>query len=474
MPTRFQGNPHLKQLRVSLDFAQSHPYGLLEDAMDYGRSLVFPRTLLRPMTPALVVTPQPIDASEVSRWLLCCGPVVLLGFALALTPQAHSDFGTLALMIEPPALIFALIALFLFCLVLLLPESVLTGLESLVRLRVRTRTTLPFPSPPETRPCTIAPSLSPNERARFEATQTDFAQVFGHNTTSQRELGGKFSHLVYGRVHPMHIYEDRSYPGEGAVLFNPRETRRVSPFAPDRAHSSKSRTPLKRRLKSFAARWNPSRAVPPLTRNQLFHRRTARFARSRRLSAPKISSSAAPILNFDLRREPYGQHSVTVPDKLRLLSRARSLASSQALSVVPARRCFMMSIIQNDRDKEESSTAEPPSSALVPRPAWMRETPPLVTDDEADRIWNAGTTRLFGPRSSLEPLSFTGGNTLKATAELQHPYIGKHESRVAIDTQSDVTTCLREFLVDIHAIVPDIVEGYGGAANFTEEGTLYV
>ncbi len=49
------GNPHLKQLCVSLDFAQNHPYCHLGDAIDYGRTLVFPRTLLRPMTPALAL-----------------------------------------------------------------------------------------------------------------------------------------------------------------------------------------------------------------------------------------------------------------------------------------------------------------------------------------------------------------------------------------------------------------------------------
>jgi hypothetical protein len=147
--------------------------------------------------------------------------------------------------------------------------------------------------------------------------------------------------------------------------------------------------------------------------------------------------------------------------QIRLLSLARSMDSSQVLSVVPARRCFMMRLVQ---DKEESSVVEQPSSALVPRPAWMRATPPFASDDDADRAWNAGTTRLLGPRyfadqlrSPLEPSSFTGGNTLKATAELQHPYTGKQESRVAIDTQSDATTCLREFLVDVHAIVPDII-----------------
>jgi hypothetical protein len=139
---------------------------------------------------------------------------------------------------------------------------------------------------------------------------------------------------------------------------------------------------------------------------------------------------------------------------------------------VPARRCYMMSIV---REKDESSSVSDSTSfSLVPRQAWMRETPPFATDEEADLNWTKGTTQLFGSGPFLEPSSFTGGNTLKAMAEIQHPVTGKHESRIAIDTQSDVTTCLREFLVDVHAIVPDIVEGCGGAANFTEEGTLYV
>jgi hypothetical protein len=134
----------------------------------------------------------------------------------------------------------------------------------------------------------------------------------------------------------------------------------------------------------------------------------------------------------------------------------------------------MMSTVREDRAKDESVSGVF-SLSLIPRPAWMRETPPYATDEEADRNWHAGTSvRLLGDSHPLESSSFTGGNTLKATVEVQYPFNGKHQSRVALDTQSDVTICLREFLTDIHAIVPDVVEGCGGATNFVEEGTLYV
>jgi hypothetical protein len=89
------GNLHLKQLRVSLDFAQNHPCCRLEDAIDYGRSLVFPRTFLLPMTPALAVNSQSWDVSESSLWLCCCGTVVLMGLALAVSPQAPSDLASM-------------------------------------------------------------------------------------------------------------------------------------------------------------------------------------------------------------------------------------------------------------------------------------------------------------------------------------------------------------------------------------------
>jgi hypothetical protein len=74
----------------------------------------------------------------------------------------------------------------------------------------------------------------------------------------------------------------------------------------------------------------------------------------------------------------------------------------------------------------------------------------------------------------LSPSSFTGDNTLKALAEVDHPRTGRCEAKVALDTKSDVMTCLREYLFDIHPIIPDVVSGCGGGANFTEEGTLRV
>jgi hypothetical protein len=178
----------------------------------------------------------------------------------------------------------------------------------------------------------------------------------------------------------------------------------------------------------------------------------------------------APHLDFTIQRQPYGQHSVSVLQKLRLLSRARSFESSRTLA---PRQCFMMSLSGNVIDKGLASS-EVSAFSLIPRPAWMRETSPHTTDEEADRNWHMGTSRLFGNSFPLEPSSFTGGNTLKATVDIQHPHTGKHRSRVALDTQSDVTTCLREFLTDVHTIVPDVVSGCGGAANFEEEGTLLV
>jgi hypothetical protein len=81
----------------------------------------------------------------------------------------------------------------------------------------------------------------------------------------------------------------------------------------------------------------------------------------------------------------------------------------------------MMHTVENDSGKGESSSGltHPP---LVPHPDWMRDTQPEATYVEADRTWRAGTSRLVGDLPPLEPSSITGGNTLKATAEVQHPY----------------------------------------------------
>ncbi len=82
----------------------------------------------------------------------------------------------------------------------------------------------------------------------------------------------------------------------------------------------------------------------------------------------------------------------------------------------------------------------------------MIDTPPYATKEEADRTWRQGTRTLFNvpPFSSS---SFTGWITLKVLAYIQHPVTGRHESKLALDTQSDVTTCLREFLSDIRPII---------------------
>jgi hypothetical protein len=463
------GNLHLKQLCVSLDFVQNHPYCRLEDAIEYGRTLVFPRTFLLPTTPALAVTSQSGEESDRSLWMCCCGIFCLMVLALALSPQLPLCLTSLAHLMEPQALIWALIVLLFSRLVWLTPGSGLTVFSSLDRPRVGTKTVLPFPPPMETRPCTISPSLSPVERARFESACSEFSHLFTHNTTAQHQLGGRSPReLVYGGVHPMRVSADCSYPGEGAsVFFNPQETRRVP--TPSRTHSPKSRPPLKRRLESFAKRWCQPQAV--LFTNSGYRRRRTRYARRREQPAKQFATGWDQLSQAYPLQQPYGQHSVSVPDKIRLLSLARSVDSSQALSSLPARRCYMMSIV---RDEGGSSAVEPYTVALVPRPEWMRMTPPFVNDEDADDTWREGTSRLFGSLPPLEPSSFTEGNTLKATVEIQHPYTGKHQARVALDTQSDVTTCLREYLVDVHAIVPDVVDGCGGSAQFTEEGTLFV
>jgi hypothetical protein len=109
----------------------------------------------------------------------------------------------------------------------------------------------------------------------------------------------------------------------------------------------------------------------------------------------------------------------------------------------------------------------------------MIEAGPNLSDEEADAIWTAAARSHLSPsnRSASPPTtsSFTGGNTLKVTAEVMHPAKATRTIvNIAIDTQSDVTTALREYLTDVHEIVPDLVSGLGGDSHFHEEGTLHV
>jgi hypothetical protein len=76
-----------------------------------------------------------------------------------------------------------------------------------------------------------------------------------------------------------------------------------------------------------------------------------------------------------------------------------------------------------------------------------------LSDDEADEIWNQSNKRMFGEGKHLSTVmpdvsSFTGGNTLKVIAEIKYTG-GMQHVNLALDTQSDVTTCLRPYLTDI-------------------------
>jgi hypothetical protein len=101
-----------------------------------------------------------------------------------------------------------------------------------------------------------------------------------------------------------------------------------------------------------------------------------------------------------------------------------------------------------------------------------------LSDEEADAVWHSGNERLLGEGIHLasppNASSFTGGNTLKVTAEVEHPKKGKVPAKMALDTQSDVTICLRDFLTDVRPIVPDKVSGVGGSSLFSEEGILHL
>jgi hypothetical protein len=114
----------------------------------------------------------------------------------------------------------------------------------------------------------------------------------------------------------------------------------------------------------------------------------------------------------------------------------------------------------------------------VPRPQWIRDAQPDLSDDEADAAWRQGNKKLYGEGIHLtshpDVSSFTGENTLKVRAGVFHPSSGLQQAKIALDTQSDVTTCLREYLSDIRPIVPDEISGVGGSSIFSEEGTLLV
>jgi hypothetical protein len=143
-------------------------------------------------------------------------------------------------------------------------------------------------------------------------------------------------------------------------------------------------------------------------------------------------------------------------------------------------QCRMMQQVRGEiakvmlaQQKQESS------STLAPRPQWMREEDLDLSDEEADRRWHAGSEALFGSATNSptppSPSSFTGGNTIKVTAEMTRPgHHARAKVKVAIDTQSDVTTALQEYVTNIKEILPDRVHGLGGEADFTHEGRIHI
>ncbi len=214
-------------------------------------------------------------------------------------------------------------------------------------------------------------------------------------------------------------------------------------------------------------------------------------------SAPEIRSE----LELELQRRTVGAVTsvASISEKFSLLSGARTRDSSRVLET---KRCFSIRLtpheisrkiiargllVRNERERllvrpsslREGASSTQYSSTLVPRPQWIRDSQPDLSDDEADAVWEAGSGRLFGEARHLSSTpdvsSFTGGNTLKVTVEIHHSAKGGPvKVKVALYTQSDVTTCLRQYLMDVHLIQPDEVSGVGGSASFTEEGTLYI
>jgi hypothetical protein len=187
------------------------------------------------------------------------------------------------------------------------------------------------------------------------------------------------------------------------------------------------------------------------------------------------SLSSESESGFRLQREV---KATSISEKFSLLSRTPSQESNRILQT---KVCYSMHIIRGkiakamkvkerqrrdpthrppiNRESPFSSASPSPDLKLVPRPQWIKDSQPDMSDDEADEIWSSSNERMFGEEKYLSAStpnvsSFTGGNTLKVVAEIQHTG-GMQHVNLALDTQSDVTTCLRAYLINIKSIVPD-------------------
>jgi hypothetical protein len=160
----------------------------------------------------------------------------------------------------------------------------------------------------------------------------------------------------------------------------------------------------------------------------------------------------------------------------------------------PARlQCWMMHVERTAMAKamqaRQSSSAK---TKLAPRSAWMKETEPRMSDEDADRAWHEGNDR-HGPSQIVgwdkaewldspampsppppSPSSFAGGNTIKVMTQIRRDPSEFSSCKVAIDTQSDVTMALEERLTEVREIVPDQIHGVSGSSVFKYEGRLHI
>jgi hypothetical protein len=189
------------------------------------------------------------------------------------------------------------------------------------------------------------------------------------------------------------------------------------------------------------------------------------------LAQPHSQNPPHPELDLNVQRATFGAVSsvATISEKFSLLSQPRSKESARAL-----KRCFSMHVvrgyvargIEKRENKRRDSSYRPPlgrvtpsSSAnsspetiLVPRPQWIRDAQPELSDDEADAAWRQGNKKLYGEGIHLtshpDVSSFTGGNNLNVMAGVFHSSSGLQQAKIALHTQSDVTTCLRGYTSD--------------------------
>ncbi len=467
------GTSHLLELGVSLDYALQHPGCALVDAIAFKRSLPFSAP---PLAPGFGLFNSICALLSGAGTVLA--PLILLLALVSLLPSPASlDF----LVREPRALMwfgFALLSVFLL-LVARLPTA-----ERVANIALRA-------SLEES--CQLAPALSSTQRASFVAASRGFAHVFAGDPPCDLRLGGTKGRTFPYRLAPRPPAASTHWvpavaPVQDSVLAR-RSPHAKAIFSPRKIYwpERMRRNRVKARARDRFPRHAPLAArtvslVPPKCGRPPGPRgwTSARPLASPGVPMVEVWPSAPPLppphifdpvpgLEFSLHREAFGAVA-SVPEKLRLLSQPKSHQSAQVLAVEPL-RSFMMQVVRDKRARGNSPPVAP--LQLVPRPAWMQDTSPYHTEEEADRIWRQGTRTLLD-EPPLSPSSFTGGNTLKVLAEVEHPRSGRCETKLALDTQSDVTTCLREFLSDIRPIIRDTLSGCGGSADFDEEGTLHV